>query len=373
MSPKTRARLHGRLVLLGRAVVGQEDQGHLLAVPGQVLGREVEVAGDVLDLVERGLGRRALEEEVVGVVVSARLADEGDHGLLDRDGRADAVRVRVVAEQDRLRDEDRPPDRLRDLAHLRPEQGHDLALDEQGEIGGLGPALEGLLDPRPDLVGLGARDDGERPDLDLDLGVAHHDLAVDLDDVAEVRLGVGPDAGLDEGGRVLGPGLVEEREDGRAAGLLDLRDLAHDRGRPADAVAELGELGRRDLLDHVADLVRRQDHLLEVDVAVRADLLDADQDLVALVMVGADVGLVDQALEAVGELDEGAEGGEPLYAPHVDVPDLDIGDVAGGAEAVDGDVGWTHMDRSVVVLSNIRRMRGGSDMDGPIYRCRRIG
>ena len=35
----------------------------------------------------------------------------------------------------------------------------------------------------------------------------------------------------------------------------------------------------------------------------------------------------------------------PLDAPHVDGADLDIRDVAGGAEAVDGDVCWTHMDR----------------------------
>src|SRR5690606_32609504 len=129
-----------------------------------------------------------------------------------------------------------------------------------------------------------------------------------------------------------GPRLVDEREDGGAAGLLDLGDLPDDGDRPADAASEVGEPGRADLLLHGLLLVRRQDHLLEVDIPVRANLLDADQDLVALFVAGADVGLVDEPLETVGELDEGAEGGEPLDAPHVDGPDLDIRGVAGRAE-----------------------------------------
>ncbi len=63
--------LQRREILLGRAVVGQEDERELLPEPGMILQGEIEVPGDVLDLVEGGFRGGSFEEVVIGVEVTA--------------------------------------------------------------------------------------------------------------------------------------------------------------------------------------------------------------------------------------------------------------------------------------------------------------
>ena len=211
-----------RLILFRRTVIGKDDKGHFLPEPDVILEREVEVAGDILDLVEWCFRGCPLEEVVICIEVPAGFPDQGDHCLLDCYCRADPIRIRMVPEDDGLGSEDRLPDQLCDLAHLGPEFLHHFALHEEWTSSGSALASSAFS-----ILSFTA---SESSPVRIEIAstsiwrlvVAHHHFANDPDDVPQFHFRVGPDAGLDKGGSVLGAGFIDHREDGRAAGLLDL-------------------------------------------------------------------------------------------------------------------------------------------------------
>ena len=291
--------LQRRHILLGRPVIHQEDHRHLLPVADVILEGEVDIPRDILNLIERRFGWRPLEEEVLRIEVSARLPDQRGHRLLDRDGSAYPIRIRVMPENDRPRGQDRLPDLLCHKTHLRPERRKDIALHEEREIGRFRTEIKRRIYPLPDPRRILRLQDCHGSDLDLELVVALHHLAHDADDIAEFDLRVGTDTRLDERGRVRGAGLIHDREDRRPRRLLDLGDLALNQDRPADLFADIGKEHARRLLGHVLGLVDRRRDLLKVDVAVAPDLEDVNDDRVTLAVLHLHVALMDESFDPV--------------------------------------------------------------------------
>gem|GEM_PF-5162061 len=174
--------------------------------------------------------------------------------------------------------------------------------------------------------------------LDLELVVAHHDLADDLDYHVKLDLGVGTDTGLDEGSDVLGAGLVDDGKDGGTACLLDLGYLAFDGNGLALLRPEVCDLNGRGLALDLLDLVYLDQHLFEINVAVGPDLPDPDKDAVLFLVLGLDACLVHEALDPVVELDKHPKGCKALDLPEVGLSLLYIGQVAACGQPVYHDI-----------------------------------
>ena len=161
----------------------------------------------------------------------------------------------MVAQDDGLRREDRFPDNLCNLFHLEAESLHHIAFNQERDLCRFRADVQRFLDPFPDAGSIIFRKDREHIGFDLELVVPHHDFADDLDDIPQFGLGIGPDPGFDKRGRVLGPGLIDYRKDGRPAGLLDLGDLALDGNGLPDFCGQFGDPDRRGFPLNVLDLV----------------------------------------------------------------------------------------------------------------------
>src|SRR5690606_17519031 len=103
---------------------------------------------------------------------------------------------------------------------------------------------------------------------------------------------------------------------------------------------ELGEPDRGGLLLHHLDGVHRVGYLLEVDVAVAPDILHTHEDRLALLVLGLDITFMAEPLHPVIQLDKGAKICEPLDTPDIDLPFLNIIQVAARAHAIYGYVIW---------------------------------
>jgi len=251
----------------------------------------------------------------------------------------------VVPDDDGLGGEDCPPYDLGHLPHFRLYTLQHLALDEEGNIRGFGTLVKRPVNPDPDRLGIFACKQRQILDLDLELVLPHHHLADDPDHVPALCLRVRPHARLDKCRSVLGPRLVHDGEDRRAARLLDLSDLAlYPDGLP-DLPPDLRETdGSRLLLHHLHGVDRDRD-LFEVDVPVAADVEHPNEDAVALPVRRAHVALVNEPFHPVIQLDERAKVGKTLDTPDVCLSHFHIAEVAARAHAVDRDIRIFHIDQ----------------------------
>jgi len=136
---------HGRNILLRGAVVHQDNERHLLAVPGLVLKSIGQILGHILQLIEGSLAGGA----AVIVVLRIRtphLLDQRQDGVFNGHSGGYPVRIGMMAHHNGLGLENRPADLLGHLLHGREKPGHDLALHQKLRRRGLGPPVDGLLD-----------------------------------------------------------------------------------------------------------------------------------------------------------------------------------------------------------------------------------
>ena len=115
----------------------------------------------------------------------------------------------------------------------------------------------------------------------MNLVVAQRHLADDANHHVAVNVGIGAHPGPLEGGAEDETAVIGNGEDGRAAGLLDLDDLALDHDRLAHQFVQLRRLGQRQILLHLDGVVLLQLGGLKLQVAVGKDVSEGDEDSIA--------------------------------------------------------------------------------------------
>lgn len=175
---------------------------------------------------------------VLRVAFRVFLADQRKNGALDRGTGDVAVGGGRVAHDDRPRFENRAADRLRGVEQPVCELCDRLVARERLEPLRTGLGGERLGESTADGLGLLALQEDERLGLDLHVAPVALDLTVDPHRVADLDVRVRADTWLDERGHVDDTRLVENLEDGRAAGLSNADNFAVNPRRIADGVGE---------------------------------------------------------------------------------------------------------------------------------------
>jgi len=121
---------HGRHILLRGAVVHQNNERHLLAVPGLVLQSVGEVLGHILQLIEGSLAGSAAII-VIFRIRPPHLLDQRKDGVFYSHSGGYPVRIGMMADHNGLGLENRPADLLGHLLHGRQKAGHDLAFHQK--------------------------------------------------------------------------------------------------------------------------------------------------------------------------------------------------------------------------------------------------
>jgi len=142
-----------------------------------------------------------------------------------------------VAHDDRPRFENRAADRLRGVEQPVCELCDRLVARERLEPSGRASAVSASASRRR-TVSASSPSQDERLGLDLHVAPVALDLTVDPHRVADLDVRVRADTWLDERGHVDDTRLVENLEDGRAAGLSNADNFAVNPRRIADGVGE---------------------------------------------------------------------------------------------------------------------------------------
>ena len=233
---------HGGNILLGRAVVHQNDQRHLLTVPALILQGKCQVLGYILQLVKWGFAGGAAVVVVLGIR-AADLGNQGKDGHLNGHCSGNTISVGMMADHNGPGLEDGAADLFGHRLHRRTQPVQDLAFDQKLRLGRLGPEVNGLLYLVFNYRGIASPEAFHGFYLHLNLVVAQADLADDPDHHIAINISVRSHSGPFEGSAEDQAAVVGQGEDGRTAGLLDLDHLSLDHDRLAHLAVQIRCLG----------------------------------------------------------------------------------------------------------------------------------